>query len=341
MSLKKLILRLDIYARPPTLLINKRDSLPTYPGFIFSILTLLLFLYLFSLSDFFLKTNPKVLSQSFTFESTPAVKISKQTFPVFFSINDANGKTYNDSSIFNINVKLLRFVKNFQLEIPKFEKANEKEVNLRKCTKNDISNLVKLPEQELNAIVQKLRCFDEELEIKGYIEENEVIQLMATISPCMNGTSETICKSEEDIRNFFRATKAFSLAFVSFNENVEKFDEPFLNNMKIYSYKIVYGEQKQSLMTLKQSIFKTISGITDENLIISLKPDELLTDFIILEPKPDALVYLVLQVSKKYDKITRYYQTIGEALASALSLVNVFRAFIQFIDPRVWRRRWR
>ena len=121
-----------------------------------------------------------------------------------------------------------------------------------------------------------------------------------------------------------------TLAFINFNEDVEKFENPALKNLKILSYKISYGKQNQNLLTLKKSILKTNSGIFDEKIIISIKSDEILDgNFIILEPKPEALIYLVLQVSRKYEKITRIYQTLGEALASAISLVNVFIAIIK------------
>ena len=334
MGLKNLLLSLDIYARPPTLLINKRASLPTYPGSILSILTIALFLYLFSSSDFFQKANPQVLSQPFTFESSPTLRITKQSFPIFFRINDINNKVFNDSSIFEINVNLLRFVKNFNIEIPKFEKIDEKRVGIKRCSENDFPEFLNLPQKELNAIVQKLNltCLEnDDLEITGDYEENEVIQMLTTVSPCQNGTSDVVCKSEEEIKIFFDNPKTISLAFVNFNEDVENFENPILPNLKFSSYKIFYGEQTQSLMTLKQSIFKTNSGISDEKIIITIKPDETRDDFIILEPRPKALLYLALQVSKKYDKITRTYQNIGEALASALSLVNVFQALIKII----------
>ena len=181
-SWKHLFLSIDIYARPPTLLINKRTSFTTYPGSVFSILTIALFLYLFFSSEFFIKANPKVISQNFIFSSSPIIDIAKQTFPVFFTIADINGKTYNDSTIFQINVGLLHFVKNFHnLETLKFEKVNEKKVGFRKCTKKDLSKFFTNQEQELNIINQKLNltCLeDDDLKIKGDFEENEVIQLL-------------------------------------------------------------------------------------------------------------------------------------------------------------------
>ena len=332
MSFRSFILRFDIYSRPPSLLINKKSSHSTCPGLIFSMLTYALFLYLFFSTDFVQDLNPKVLTQLSLDQSPPTLQIGKNSFPIFFSLNDELGNIYNDSSIFELKIELLRFQKNVTSEVWKFGKIEEKRVGLRACEKNDFINSLTVDQEELNIISEKLNltCLqDEDLKINGEIEGREISEIVITITPCQNETSDVICRSEEEINKFFASTKTASLVYIDFNEDLEKFENPMRKKLKWINYKINCGQQRQNLIKMKETFFKTISGISNEQTIIFLKPDEFIEDFLILEPNPKALLYIVLQVSRNYDKITRTYQTIGEALASVVTIVHIFGAVIK------------
>lgn len=333
MGFKSFLLCFDLYSRPPSLLINKKDSLTTFPGLFFSILTIIFFLSLFFSSDFVQNINPKVLYQSFFNESAPILQIHKNSFPIFFMMADHSGKVINDSSLFDLKVEFSIFKKDYSSEIVKFRKLEEKTIGIRKCEKDDFDILTIRPE-ELDYIFGKFNftCLQyEDLAIKGDVEENEIAQIVTTFSPCQNGTSDVVCKSEEEIKKFFNGSNTVSLVYVNMNEDIEKFQNTIISKLKFVNFKIAYGQQIQRLMTLKKSFFKTISGILDERTLISLKLDELTEDFFVAESKPNAMLYLAMQVSRKYDKITRTYQTIGEALASVGSLVTIFGTFIRLI----------
>ena len=205
---------------------------------------------------------------------------------------------------------------------------------MKKCQREDLIPFSIFTNEEVDVFMSTLHynCLnEEELTVQGDLDENQIIQVIITVSPCNNQTSNITCKSLDEIENFFKEQKKIILGYIGFNEDVEKFENPLINNFKYESYDITYNQQLQEMISLKKTFFKTISGISDERNIVSIKPDEKKTEFFNINSYPDALVFIALQASKKYEKITRTYQNIGEALATSFSLIKVIMILIKIL----------
>ena len=327
MFIKNLLLSIDIFGHRPALLIDKKPHLSSIAGSICTILTTFLFFLLIFFSDFFQKTNPKVFSQPFTAHRTPSLTLSKKIFPLFLALSESYWKTYDgDLGIFQFGIEQFKYVKNYKNGDPKFELIEKTKIKVQKCRNEDVLPFNILSKEEVDATVSNMHYYcpeDKEFFLQGAIDEDQILQVIITLNPCNNQTSEIICKSKEEIQKFFEIPKQVSFGYVDYNEDVDKFENPIINNLKFEIFAIKNTERRQIMMSFKQTFFKTISGISDESTIVSIKPDELKIEFMNIYLDTDPLFYLTLQASKRYDKLTRSYQTIGEALASSFSLVKV------------------
>lgn len=333
MFIKNFLLSIDIFGHSPALLIDKKSHFSTLAGTICTLLTSLLFLFLLFSSDFFQKTNPKVFSQSFTAHQTPILKLSKNIFPLFLALSESYWDTYDENlGIFHFKMEQLILKKDYKDGRPHFNLIEKTEIKLKKCQTEDVLPFNILPKEEIDATITKMHYYcpeDKEFFLQGSIDEDKILQVIITLNPCSNKTSEIICQSQEDIQKFFESPKQVSLGYVDYDEDVEKFKNPIVNNLKFETFIIKNSERRQNMISLKQSFFKTSSGISDETTIVTIKLDEFKNEFMYIYTTPDALFYLTLLSSKKYDKLTRSYQTIGEALASSFSLIKVTMIIIR------------
>jgi hypothetical protein len=89
------------------------------------------------------------------------------------------------------------------------------------------------------------------------------------------------------------------------------------------------NQNKKTTIILKPSFFMTTYGLYNEIDLTSIKIDEIKIDFSYFSYDSASLFSISLTVSEKYDKITRKYQGIGEALAGSFSLIKVLTIFIR------------
>lgn len=332
MTLRSMLLSIDIFAFRPYLLIDKKAQLGTLFGSIFTILITCLFLFLFFSSDFLLKTNPKVFSQQFTYpyHQIPALKFSKESFPIYFALIDSSLTTYNDSGIFGFELNQLKLKISGGIE---YQVEETTKIEIKKCQSEDLLPLKIFQNEEVNFVVSEEQYFyclaNQELILQEDFGEGEINQVTISLSPCSNLTSKVICKSPEVIQKFFEDPKLFFFGYVEFNENVEEFENSIVKNFIYEQYEISYTQQIQNVISLKRTFFKTTSGIYEETINKLIKFDEKRIDYSLYN-KND-LVELTFEVGKNYEKVTRTYQTIGEALASTFSVVKLVIILIKML----------
>ena len=206
-------------------------------------------------------------------------------------------------------------------------------IEIKKCQSEDLLPLKIFQNEEVNFVVSEEQYFyclaNQELILQEDFGEGEINQVTISLSPCSNLTSKVICKSPEVIQKFFEDPKLFFFGYVEFNENVEEFENSIVKNFIYEQYEISYTQQIQNVISLKRTFFKTTSGIYEETINKLIKFDEKRIDYSLYN-KND-LVELTFEVGKNYEKVTRTYQTIGEALASTFSVVKLVIILIKML----------
>ena len=194
-------------------------------------------------------------------------------------------------------------------------------IELKRCQREDFFFLI---QEKFDSSLSNFNCLEKkEIFLKGDFDQNLISQVLITLNLCNNQTSNFSCKTPEEINNFFQDPKKIVFSYIDFNEDVENFENPIVKNFKYETYEIDSKKKRQELINLKQTFFKTKSGLFDERNIVSIKLDEKKGDFFDFLSDSNVLVSITLQASKRYEKITRTYQSIGEGLASSFSLIKV------------------
>ena len=309
---------IDIFRVPVTLTLNKSSKTSTIIGKMFTFAILSILIYTIMQSDALKRENPKTIGQDLKLDERPLISLSKNNFSFAVGVSDSQNNMLYDPSIFSFYLTINRL----DLITPAF---NSKQFILKLCEKKDF---VEDPEKFEKLKLQGSFCLpNEEFDLKGYWNENNIDFMMLNLIICQNSTlNNNSCKSVEEIENFLKS-KYINLFISNPNIDVSNFSDPFSTQLRVF-----YQEISIRLYKLLEIYLKKTSIITDYGWffeMLSIETRITIASYVYdvsyfnqLSDMP-ALYTINLYSSDETNKIMRIYQKIQDVLAQFGGMCNV------------------
>ena len=298
MTLKKFIGRFDLFKRPLFLRVAKQQMVSTNCGFFLSfVIYVCLGGFLFQ-SDFFLKTNPKILIETSQFSNAPSIFYNKK--PLAFSLKDNTGNVYYDEKYFKINVNLVKTSMN---------DTGSTSINIEPKSYHICSSE--------NKTHNGFCLNDTTFILEGSLGDYSTSVLQIEVHMCENSSlNNNTCKSSNEIQDYL-VTKSLHLNFHNTIFQLKSYSTPTVESMFRSVYKldtrvnglVTINLQKAFLMTDETTFYRNLSQIEDfvfEKENIDIGP---------LTSIKDPILSVVFLSSKNVISAQRSYQTLAQAFA--------------------------
>ena len=305
------IYALDLFKRPLFLKINHQDMTSTNVGVFISVIIYGLLGYFFFQSDFFLRLQPTIITETSSLLSYPTIVYSNRPFAV--SIKDPNNNPYVDATIFSILVESVSTTKGSSVMIQDVRSVHP-------CTQNDAFT----PEDYL--VLQNSFCLDNSnFSLIGGDSEDQCTNFQVHVIMCSNSTeNNNSCKSQEEIDNFF-IMKNFNLMYSNTVFQPKNYEFPFTTKLSAIPYKL-----DTSLSRLVTVQFQKATMVTDETVVFPVKNS---IDTFLYENENSEygmqsggipILSILFYSSTDLITINRSYQSLPEAFAVLGGLFSVF-----------------
>ena len=309
------IYALDLFKSPLFLKINHRAMTATTVGVCLSLIIYALLGYFFSQSDFFLKLQPTVVTDSSSLTYSPLIEYSNRPFA--FAIKDLNNKNYIDPTIFSFMVKSVSTTT--QPNVTGYSMIVEDERSYHYCTPNDALRPEDYP------VLENSFCLDENnFTLVGSDSENQCTNFQVHVIMCSNSTENNYsCKSQDEIDNFF-IMKNLNLMYVNTIFQTKNYETPITTKLTATLYKL--DTKLSRLVTIK---FQKATMITDETVVL---PSQTSFDTILYENEKSEygmesggmpIFSILIYSSSDQITINRSYQSLPEAFAVLGGLLNI------------------
>lgn len=313
---------LDLFRRPIYLRFKNQEKNPSKLGFFFSLGIYTLLIMEFLKSDIFHHSSPKIIDQPVTEIYRRHQKFSKKLFTV--SVVDDESLAYSDDSIFTIIAKNVFMSSNDQGGY-EFDHIENKPLHI--CTENDFPLD---PNVFDNLGLNKSYCLDDnQFETYGYWDEPQLAYFSLELYICDNLTSSVVCKSPEEINQFF-IMKYFNLVYAGVKVDVENYTTPLSTKYR-NDYKLI----EPKLNKMMNIFLKTITVDSDDGWIFNHNTaiseigfDSSETDFSFIQNSSSssnespAIFTCDFYTARTYQSIARTYQKISEVFANVGGLMS-------------------
>lgn len=303
---------LDIFRHPIWFYYQGHSRISSKLGILFSLIIFSLLIYQFTISEFFAKRSPLVVTQSLKTSHASAINFDKN-FPLLMTLTDpVSYLSIIDPTIYNLNIEYFnqnKFVK--------------KEVH--PCKIDDLH----YNESYFNQLqMNKSFCLsDPNFSLEGFLDEYSFSYLQVSLYPCQNSSeNNNSCKTQTEIESFFKG-KIFFLGY----ESSQLDARDYLNPLKVIcDPPTVYLDQ---FLTKTNVIYlENIEVLTDDHWLLpeykmfvnkGIKSETNKLDYEIRNNFSQPLVRWSLVASKEKVVCTRKYQKLPEALASLSSMAQL------------------
>ena len=207
-------------------------------------------LYYFITSDLLTRLNPKVSDETVEIAERPEINIKY----IYFSIEDLDGKSLYDPSIFTV-WSSIQYYKVDDKDPDGLEIYYNDYFEMRLCNELDFGKDL-FAERGLR---KKFCLSNLTLNLKGYWDENHLKYFYVNLQRCKNSTSNNdSCKSDEEIDEFFRNETYFSVYFLN----------PFIN----------LGDYLNPIQSVWRTEYKIVDVNITKVMLIHLKKVEFTDD---------------------------------------------------------------
>lgn len=323
----------DLFKRPIYLHFNQYEKNASNLGLIFSLAILILMIIQFSTSDIFYHIKPTVINQDITDNLRKDLLFKNKIFTV--SVVDDDSLAYvEDPSIFKISAKNV-----FMKALPEggYETVLSEEKKLHLCNETDF---ISDPIVNQSLGLKNTYCLDHNsFETYGYWDESKLAYFEFQIHSCENSTSDVVCKTSEEISDFFHM-KYINLVFADLRLDVQNYTNPL--DIK---YTNIYELIEPSLNKMMNIFLKEATVLTEDGLIFSKinRIADILFDFyesdfsfIRKNSEEASPIYTCdFYTSREHLYISRNYLTISEVFANLggfLSFLMVCGYILTYID---------
>jgi len=309
------IYAVDLFKSPLFLKINHHDMTSTKVGIFLSVIIYALLGYFFSQSDFFLKLQPTIVTDTSSLSYSPSIEYSNRPFA--FAIKDIFNNPYVDPTIFSILVQGVSTTT--QPNVPGYATEVDDVRSVHYCTPNDALRPEDYP------VLENSFCLDQNnFTLVGSDSENQCTNFQVHVIMCSNSTENNYsCKSQDEIDNFF-IMKNLNLMYVNTIFQTKNYETPITTKLTATLYKL--DTKLSRLVTIK---FQKATMITDETVVL---PSQTSFDTILYENEKSeygmesgGMPILSILIYSSSDQITinRSYQSLPEAFAVLGGLFSV------------------
>ena len=303
----------DIFKSPVVLLFNSSKKVPSAFSLMISLSIVLFLMVFFFQSDLFYKKQPISATQTLSTKIRPPIEFNYSNMGFAFIVSDNNNKYYYDPTIFTF-VMQYQYYNNTLGTLIKVENKT-----LQMCQKEDfINHGTYFEDLDLgNVICPSTGNFT----LEGFWDETVVKTVNVYLYTCNNDTSKVVCKSANEIDNFFR-NKYLNAYYSSNIIDVNNYDKPI---QQIYQSDYVSLDtrfSKNMRLNFKKVVVQTDSGLIFpsvyevDSFVFSNKE----IDFV--PNNQEWLGNIVLYSSAEIYTVNRRYQKFQDAVAAVGGLAN-------------------
>lgn len=317
----------DIFQVPFNLNFNQQNRVSSPIGIFFSFIIIALIFYNFITSDFILKENPIIVTQTVPHSFAAGIQYSKDNL---LSVNLADDKSnkFIDPTIFRI-----AFTTKYLVADENGNKLlkNMTSYKLHPCSPQDMPQNNSDMFNTLN-LNNSLCLENKNVYIKGQFDEDELIYFIAELYMCDNVTSNNTCKPKADIINFLSSKKFFSVfshdIFVDLND--------YLDPMKVKTH-LDYYMVDPNFMKRYNIFIKRVSISTDDGIFFSQDSAEESFAFdykdfdFMTRNEGQPLFQFLFYASKNSYETNRRYQNFQDLLGSLTGIGSLLMIIMTFI----------
>lgn len=317
----KFLSYIDLFQIPIKFYFSGRTKLFSNAGVFFSLLIYGLLIYSFAKSDFILKEQPIVVSQSIQTNHAEKIEFGSDSI-LSFGIVDYLGNRYWDQTYFTVYVRYFYNVTNYETK------------ELVICT--DEFHTTKIIGFNIsNQLCLKNKTFS----IEGSLDDLAVSYAAITVAPCDNKTMNNTCKSFQEINDYmdtYPIMKYFAVRLRNDRIDGSNYENPFQFNTDIPFQYMDSKVQRTWNIYLKNAFVETDDGwfapskSTKQTVMIDKRD----SDFR-LRKDSDAFFKVILLASKERLTYTRRYKKLPEALAELAGILKLGQGLFSIITRLV------
>lgn len=321
--------QIDLFKIPFSFTFSPNTSkLSTKTGLFLSIFIYIFVILMFFRSDYYLKTNPSVTVDVSPIQNRKSLYFDQSNLEIAFGIFNKNGTMYPiDETIF----KLYALIGNFSIDGNKSREYKENLKKIHKCDSNDFPLLHINPE---NLAFDHGYCLDDKaFKLEGFLTETNTISFYINIEKCKNSTDSMLCKSEEDINNYFQY-KYLGIIHSEHRVNNTNYEKPLSLNTREEYFLIDAKAFKKTTTFLRKIEYVTDTNfLFDEsgNIDIGYNVEKTTNDWSAANSDSALIAQFQFLASKELQKTKRVYQNVPALLASLGAIFNVLRFFASIL----------
>jgi len=300
---------LDLFRKPLFLRVAKEEMVFTNFGIVLSCVIYACLSYFFSQSDFFLKLNPTIVSESSQLAQAPALIYQNKTFS--FAVKDAAANLVDDPTYFYVQIGMVTLAgPNMVYEPKSYHLCNASDAN----TIDDFDT------------IEDTFCLDNStFTLTGILGDAVTSFLQINLYQCQNSSlNNNSCQTQDDIDNYF-SMKSLNVNYKNTIFQLKSYEAPTVNAFLSEVYKL--EAKLNRLVTINM---QKASVITDETVVLT-KYSEI--DTLIYETEKseigltvspaDPIISVLFFSSKDVLTVHRSYQSLVNAFAVLGGLANI------------------
>jgi len=309
---------LDLFRKPLFLRVAKAEMVFTNFGIVLSCVIYACLSYFFSQSDFFLKLNPTIVSESSQLALAPALLYQNKTFS--FAVKDAAANLVDDPTYFYVEIGMVNLAgPNMEYEPKSYHLCNESDAN-------SIDDF---------ATIEDTFCLDNStFTLTGILGDAMTSFLQINLYQCQNSSlNNNSCQTQDDIDNYF-SMKSLNVNYKNTIFQLKSYEAPTVNAFLSEVYKL-----EAKLNRLVTISMQKASVITDETVVLT-KYSEI--DTLIYETEKseigltvspaDPIISVLFFSSKDVLTVHRSYQSLVNAFAVLGGLANILLILGNFLS---------
>ena len=312
---------------PFNLNFNQQNRVSSPIGIFFSLIIISLIFYNFITSDFILKENPIIVTQTVPHSFAAGIEYNKDSL-LSLNLGDDKSNKNLDPTIFRIT-----FTTKYLVADENGNKLlkNMTSYKLHPCSPQDMPQNSNDMFNTLN-LNNSLCLENKNVYIKGQFDEDELIYFIAELYMCDNVTSNNTCKPKKDIINFLSSKKFFSIMSHDIFVDLNDYQNPMKVKTHLDYYMVDPNFMKRYNIFIKKVSITTDDGIffshdtTEESFAFDYKDFDFMT-----RNEGQPLFQFLVYASKNSYETNRRYQNFQDLLGSLTGIGSLLMIIMAFI----------
>lgn len=309
---------LDLFKSPMYLLFDSKRKVSSVFSSLISLGIILFLLIFFFQSDIFSKKSPISSVQSIATASRPNIDFHSENMVFAIGLTDYVTNEVHDPSVFSLALWAYGYYANG-------EPIYEINKTLVKC-KEEYFKDYGTAFTDLD--MQKYYCMEQNsFTLQGYWDEKITQFIEIKVNKCNNQTMNNTCKSNEEIEQFFKEEKYFSIFYTDNMIDINNYEKPIQRLYK-NKYFLMDGRISKKITFY----FKKVDFFNDDGVIYS--NDQTQNSFLFgnfevdyVSENSEWIANLLLYTSSETYVVKRRYQKIQEVIANLGGLANALVIF--------------